>query len=174
MAEEVRNASLTVPRVIVWSYAASALTCLIMIITVVFSIPDLNDAINDEDGLLVYILRGKISSSAMATLLAMLTVLFSVNSLNGQTIAGRTTFAFARDHGMPFHVWISRVPFKSKLPINAMVLNCVFSCLLIVIYLGSSDAFNSLVRLRTACLIKSWDTNQYLFNRSQSRQLRQC
>ncbi|KIO25996.1 hypothetical protein M407DRAFT_75027, partial [Tulasnella calospora MUT 4182] len=70
--------------------------------------------------------------------------------------SGRCTWAFSRDGGIPFsRVW-SKVNKRYDVPVNALLLSAAVDCLLGLIYLGSSAAFNAFTGVATICLSVSY------------------
>ena len=63
------------------------------------------------------------------------------------TTASRMTWSFARDKGTPFAKFLSKVDRRTKVPIMAVIVVCVFAMLLQLIYIGSYTAFNDIVSL---------------------------
>jgi len=148
MAEEVRDASLVVPRTVVRAYGVSAFMSMLIVIAMAFSIPNVADSLSDSlKPPFIYILEQTTSPGGAAAVVVLIALLFLIICLFGQTIAGRMTFAFARDHGLPFSPWVSRVNRRTNIPTNAMIVNCIFTALLSLIYLGSIEAFDSVVSL---------------------------
>lgn len=60
-------------------------------------------------------------------------------------MAGRTTWAFARDNGMPFSEFFSAVDERVKLPVRATLVSTTLSIVYGAIYIGSDTAFQSIV-----------------------------
>ncbi|KXH67038.1 hypothetical protein CSAL01_06580 [Colletotrichum salicis] len=58
---------------------------------------------------------------------------------------GRLAWAFARDHGVPFSRYFSKIDEKRELPLRATIASYVFACLYGLLYLASTTAFNSIV-----------------------------
>ena len=74
--------------------------------------------------------------------------------------ASRATWAFARDHAIPFSRVFARVATppltREPLPVNAFLLSTAVQVLLGRIYLGSSTAFNAFVSVSVICLGSSY------------------
>lgn len=157
MSEECKNASVSVPRAMIGSIAVNALMGLITLITFLFSVPDLNAAINDPSGYaFIYVLNlaGKPSLTIIMIFLQLL--LLMVSNVAYQASTGRQTFAFARDGGMPFSSWIGHVNQHHHLPVNAIVLTAIITILLSLINIGSSDAFNAILSLAAVAQMASY------------------
>ncbi|KAK3115166.1 hypothetical protein LTR53_005765 [Teratosphaeriaceae sp. CCFEE 6253] len=128
MSEEVRDAGLSVPRAMIASILINAGIGFIALISFLFALPSIDDAINDPSGF-------------------PLLLLLMVSNVAYQASTGRQTFAFARDGGMPFSKWIGHVNPKYHLPVNAVLLTAIITILLCIINLGSSDAFAAILSL---------------------------
>jgi amino acid transporter len=123
MAEEVKNAGLAVPRAIVASFLVNASMGFVMLVTILFCIPNVSDAVNNENfpGYpFLYVMRLSMSDSAVTGITGFLLVIVLAGNINCMASCSRQTFAFARDCGLPFHRWISHV---SKFGINPMELS---------------------------------------------------
>lgn len=107
-AEEVEDASLIVPRAMWWSYIGNAFLATIMLITMLFCIGDLDDAIESDAPYLI--LFTNTGSTPVALLLSIvLFLLVFVGNINALATTSRELWAFARDKGFPFSKWISHV-----------------------------------------------------------------
>ena len=60
-------------------------------------------------------------------------------------IGGRTTWAFARDNGLPFSEYFSKIDQSTGMPLRATLLSACLSMMYGAIYVGSSVAFQSIV-----------------------------
>ena len=113
MAEETKDASLNVPRGIIGSYVIGALSGLIMLITFCFAYtPQALDsdvmAATNFAFMAVYETTTGTAGGAQA-LIAVIIVLTFFSATNFMASASRQTYAFARDGGMPFSKYISKV-----------------------------------------------------------------
>lgn len=68
----------------------------------------------------------------------------------------RTTYAFARDNGLPFSNYIGHLHERSKLPLWALGLSVLITMLLGLINIGSSTAFNAVISLVVATYYTSY------------------
>jgi amino acid transporter len=121
MSEEVKDAGSTVPRAMLTSFAINGVMALITLITFLFCIPNVQEAISDPSGFpYLYSLRYSISDGAVTGISVLLLTLLLACGIDGYASASRQTFAFARDHGLPFSRWISIVSQYSS--------SCSFTC----------------------------------------------
>jgi amino acid transporter len=157
MSEEIKDASKYVPLAITWGYVGNGILALILLIAYEFSIPSLDDALNDPTGFpFIYVFQNCVSTAGVngLTAIILIPVIFSNILYNAST--ARQTFAFARDRGLPFSNWISAVHPTRKIPVNAIALSCLISVLLSLINIGSAAAFNAIISLNVAALMFSY------------------
>ncbi|PYI24152.1 GABA permease [Aspergillus violaceofuscus CBS 115571] len=154
MSEEVRDAGRYVPLAIVGGYFSNGILALITVITLMFAMPSVEDALNDPTGFpFIYVFKQAVSTAGVngLTAIILIPVIFSNILFNAST--ARQTYAFARDKGLPFASWISHVNQSYKLPVNAIALSCIISGLLSLINIGSDTAFNAIISLNVAALM---------------------
>ncbi|KAL4996450.1 amino acid/polyamine transporter I [Aspergillus recurvatus] len=157
MSEEVSNAGRNVPLAIAWGYFTNGIMAIILLIAYLFSIPSVDDALSDETGFpFLYVFKNAVSTAGVngLTSIILIPVIFSNIFFNAST--SRQTFAFARDRGLPFADWIAHVDHQRKIPVNAIFLSCLISCLLSLINIGSETAFNAIISLNVAALMYSY------------------
>lgn len=110
MSEEVKDASLTVPRAMMTSFLVSSITGLVSLTSFLFCIPNVVDALNDSTGYpFLYVLRSSMPYEAVNGITVILLLLVFAAVVDSEASASRQIFAFARDRGLPFSRWISRV-----------------------------------------------------------------
>lgn len=99
---------MVVPKTMWWSYVLNVVIAWVMLITMLFCIGDLDEAINTAVPYLK--LFKNTGSDAMAiTLLIILVILIFSGNITSLATTSRETWAFSRDHGLPFSTWIARV-----------------------------------------------------------------
>ncbi|PCG90379.1 hypothetical protein PENOC_102330 [Penicillium occitanis (nom. inval.)] len=156
MSEEVKDASRSVPIAIALGYFSNGIMAIVLLIAYL-AIPSVEDALNDNTGFpFLYVFQNAVSTAGVngLTAIILLPVIFSNIFFNAST--SRQTFAFARDKGLPCSKWISKVDSKRKIPVNAIALSCIISCLLSLINIGSLTAFNAIISLNVAALMYTY------------------
>jgi choline transport protein len=111
MAEEVRDASRTVPRVMISAVVLNGIMGFVTVITFCFCITDLEAALSSSTGYpFIEVFYASTGSKAGTTVMVLILVLLIICcDISMVATASRQAFAFARDDGLPFsHVW-SRV-----------------------------------------------------------------
>lgn len=108
ISEEVKDASSVLPKCIVWGYLYNAVLGLITLITMLFTVGNLDDAINAASPF-----QNAFTATSSQGLNVFMTLILALLILSGNIVAvtttSRETWAFARDGGLPFHHWIAKV-----------------------------------------------------------------
>lgn len=159
MGEETSSASLTVPRSMFYAYLSNGLIAFVFLITYLFAIPSVTDAVNDPSGYpFLYVLQhtfpDKVAGTNVITTIMLVLNLAASIVFNAST--ARQMFAFARDKGLPFSNWIAHVHPTWKIPVHAVTLTCATACLLGLINIGSSAAFNAIISLNLTSLLLTY------------------
>ncbi|KAJ5512918.1 Amino acid/polyamine transporter I [Penicillium fimorum] len=160
MSEEIKDAGRNVPRAMAWGYFINGIMAAILLVAYLFATPSVEDSLNDITGFpFLYVFKQATNTAGVngLTAIILLPVIFSNIMFNAST--SRQTWAFARDKGLPYSRWISEIDPKRKIPVNAIALSCIFSCLLSLINIGSDTAFNAIISLNTAALMYTYVTS---------------
>lgn len=157
MSEEIKDAGRYVPIAITWSYFANAILALVVLITMLFATPSVEDSLNDDTGFpFIYVFKQATNTAGVNGLTAIILIPVILSNILFNASTARQTFSFARDRGLPFSSWIAKVDEKRKLPVNSIILSCIISALLSLINIGSETAFNAIVSLNVAALMFSY------------------
>ncbi|KAF4547385.1 Amino acid permease-like protein 12 [Elsinoe fawcettii] len=157
MAEEVRDAAVVVPRAIMNTFFINAALGVVMLITIVFCIPNVEEAVGHPSGYaFIYILEYSIPISGIIGIIAILIALIVANCLSNQASTARTTFAFARDDGLPLSKWIAHVHEGTRMPVNAIILSSAITIALNALYLVSTTAFDAMLSLYGSAQLASF------------------
>ncbi|KAK2590076.1 hypothetical protein QQS21_012249 [Conoideocrella luteorostrata] len=157
MAEEVRDAALAIPRAILIVYVTNFIFMFPMLLTFLYHMPDPAAALDDDTTYpAMYVLRQSMSTSWLTGLLLVIIALLVCSNITFLTATSRALFAFARDNGLPYSIWISSIDRKRRVPQNAAMLTCVLSTALTLIYIGSHVAFYAITSLFTVAIIQSY------------------
>ncbi|OAX79052.1 hypothetical protein ACJ72_06632 [Emergomyces africanus] len=136
MAEEVKDAGRNVPNAIAWGYIVNGVLGVILIISYIFSIPSVEDALNDPSTFpFIYVFRNAVSTQGVNALTVVILVLRQ-----------RT----------PLRPMLSAVHPTKHIPANAILVSCLISVLLSLINLGSSAAFHAIISLNVAALMATY------------------
>ncbi|KAH0340770.1 GABA permease, partial [Aureobasidium melanogenum] len=157
LSEEAQDAAVAVPRAAMRSQLISGFCGLLAVAIFAFCIPSVKEALNHPTGYsLLYILQLSVPNGVIICVLLAFIVLLGASNIGFSAATARITYAFARDQGLPFSQWISKVHKGRLTPINAVFLTAVFSALLSLINLGSQTAFYGIVGLAQATQAMSY------------------
>ncbi|PGH00164.1 hypothetical protein AJ80_09217 [Polytolypa hystricis UAMH7299] len=157
MAEEVTDASRTVPMAITWGYISNVLLGIVMVVSFLFALPDVESALEDPTGFpFLYAFRNAVSPAGVNALTAIILLLVITSNIAFNASASRQAFSFARDNGLPFAEWLSAVHPKRHIPANAILASCIISILLALINLVSGTAYEAIVSLTIAALMATY------------------
>jgi amino acid transporter len=158
MCEEVQNPEREVPKAMVLSVAAAAVTGLVYLIPILFVLPSIKTllgvASGQPIGLLFKIVTGS-PGGGFGLLFLILGIMFFAG-IGSLTACSRCTYAFARDGAIPGSRWWSHVNKKLDVPLAALALASVTNCLLGLIFFGSSAAFFGFTGCGTIALSTSY------------------
>ncbi|PYH29104.1 amino acid transporter [Aspergillus neoniger CBS 115656] len=85
------------------------------------------------------------SKAAAAVLQAYLTILYYTCVPSQWITSSRMTWAFSRDNGLPFSTHWSKVDSKRGIPVRATLLSAGFCAVYGLLYIASTQAFNSII-----------------------------
>lgn len=113
LSEEVKDAGFTVPRSMVWAFVINVCMGLLFIISFLFAMPNVQDAVNYAGGTFsfFYVYTQMMPQAGVNGVGIIGIILLIGGNININASTARQTFAFARDDGMPFSAWISKVSF---------------------------------------------------------------
>lgn len=155
IAEEVNNASLTVPRVMWWSYVLNAAMGIGALLVMLFCIGTLDEALSVEAPYLQLFLNTGSPGVAYMLLIILFLLIFSGNITTLAT-SSREVFAFSRDKGLPGSRLWSRMNKKRHVPENAVYLTSACASIICLINLGSTTAFNIVASLSLMALMSTY------------------
>ncbi|KAL1303035.1 hypothetical protein AAFC00_003347 [Neodothiora populina] len=157
LSEETKDAGLVVPRAMFYSFLVNSVLGIIMLVAFLVCLTDVDAALEDSSGYsFIWVFNQKMSLAGTDVLSSILIILFFGSTVAFNLSTSRQTFAFARDHGLPFSSWLARVEPMRQVPQNALFFTCGVTIVLIMINIGSSTAFNALVSLNVATLMISY------------------
>lgn len=120
MAEELRDASKTLPRVIVSTTVLNGALGFVMLITFVYNLGDLETVLATPTGYpFIQVFYDATGSKGGATAMTLVLTLSAVaNAMTNMATASRQLWSFARDGGLPFHRWFATVNRRLEIPLN--------------------------------------------------------
>ncbi|KAG4432887.1 hypothetical protein IFR05_011633 [Cadophora sp. M221] len=158
MSDEVKGARTQVPHSMIIAVTSNSIMQFAFMVAVTFCIGDV-DRVTNTPTLLpiieVYYQATK-SKSATNLLVFMIALILFISLFNIFASVSRLAWSFARDNGLPFSKTFSYIHPTLKIPLNSLLLVGTVCCLLSLINIGSSTAFNALISLPTIALYISY------------------
>ncbi|KAL2867748.1 amino acid/polyamine transporter I [Aspergillus lucknowensis] len=157
MIEEVPNASIEGPKVMVSCVGIGTFTGCIFLMVLLFVAGDMKQVTTSAAGPLLQILIDATKNKAGGICLLMLPlVCLILATLSTMTTSSRMIFAFARDGGLPASRFFAKVHPTLQLPLNALILTVVVVVCFGCIFLGSTSAFNAIISSSVVALDLSY------------------
>ncbi|KAK3110978.1 hypothetical protein LTR53_014201 [Teratosphaeriaceae sp. CCFEE 6253] len=177
LSEELRDASYSLPRAMIaaavtnyvlgtdfvvqlplLSLTTDALAAFIMVVTLMSNLGSIEDDLASSTGQAYVAVIQTITGSKAAAIVLVLIMIFMYFfcAVNQVTTSSRQIFAFARDKGLPFHKFLSRVRPGSGVPANSVYVTLVVTCLIALIIIGSTTAFNIILSVSSTGLFTSY------------------
>ncbi|KAM5432817.1 hypothetical protein MferCBS31731_007343 [Microsporum ferrugineum] len=158
MAEEIKDASIVLPRAMIWTLVINGGAGLAMLITYASCVNDARTLLKTSTGLpFVQVFLDATGSVPAATgMTVLIIILQGCSAISNVATTSRQMYAFARDGGLPFSNFISKVDSRFVVPLNALSISFVIVILLALINIGSSVAFNAILSLGVGCLLTSY------------------
>ncbi|KAH8810844.1 amino acid permease [Xylogone sp. PMI_703] len=158
MSEEIRDASLVLPKAIMWAAGVNGTLGFVMVITFCFTLGSIFDIIDSPTGYpFIQVFYNVTNSRAGASIMTAILIV-NITSACISTVAtvSRQTWSFARDQGLPFSSFIAYVKPGWNIPLIAVLLTFLITCLLSLINIGSTVAFNAIGSLAVSALLGTY------------------
>jgi amino acid transporter len=154
----VKKARTQVPRSMIAAVSMNSIMQFCFMVTVMFCIGDVDQVTNTPTLLPIIEVYYQATKSKNATnfLVVIMALILFLSLFNIFASVSRLVWAFARDKGLPFSETFSYVHPTLKIPLNALLLVGTICCLLALINIASSTAFNALISLPTIALYISY------------------
>ncbi|MCJ1322631.1 hypothetical protein MMC15_007980 [Xylographa vitiligo] len=158
MSEETRDASIILPRAIIWSVIINGFAGLFMTITFCFTFGNAADILVSPTGFPFLQVFYNVTNSQVGTVLMASILIVNLTSCTISSIASasRQLWSFARDRGIPCANFVAYVKPGWNIPLNAVLISLAFTVLLSLINIGSTVAFNAIAALAVAALTSSY------------------
>lgn len=153
MIEEIPQPQIQGPRIMLYCICIGMFTGFIFLTALLFCINNVDDVINAVYGPLLQIFMDATSSKAGSVCLLMFPLfcmLFTTTTL--LCTSSRMSYAFARDHGMPFSSFFSKVHPALDVPLNALLWTVGWVIVFGFIFLGSTSTFNAITSASVVAL----------------------
>lgn len=156
MSDEVKLARVRLPRSMIFATVVNAIMQTLFMITVLFCIGDVTSVSASPLPIIEVYYQATGSRAATNLFVFMLAFMIFASFFNVFASVSRLLWAFARDDGLPFSKLLAKVHSTLGMPVNALCAVAVCLCLLALINIGSSTAFNAFVSLPALALYLSY------------------
>ncbi|KAL8637015.1 MAG: hypothetical protein Q9228_005668 [Teloschistes exilis] len=158
MSEEVKDASETLPKAILWGAGLNAVLGYLTVFTLCFTVTDIPHLLDSKTGfpflqLFVDVTKSNGGTAVMAAIVIITLIAAVVSEV---ATASRQVWAFSRDDGFPCSRFLRRVKPGWNIPLNALWVSLGFGVIIALINLGSSVALNAVVSLTISALLSSY------------------
>ncbi|RMZ91501.1 hypothetical protein DV736_g1274, partial [Chaetothyriales sp. CBS 134916] len=158
MSEEIKDASVTLPRAIMGSVILNVSLVFVMVVTLCFCLGDPNVALDSATGYpfieVFYQATGsKAGTNVMTTIII---IMLSACAVSEVAAASRQIWSFARDGGLPGHRWLSGVSPNWNIPLPAVIVSLLIAALISLINIGSSVALQAITSLGALATLFSY------------------
>ncbi|KIX05012.1 uncharacterized protein Z518_05884 [Rhinocladiella mackenziei CBS 650.93] len=147
VAEEMPNPGKGVPRAMYLTMIIGITTAFAWTLAIMFSSSDLEEVSLSYLPILTVYYQTLGSKGGAAFFAFWLLFIYYGATITCFITAGRLTWAFARDNGLPYSRVFAKTHPTLRVPANATIATAVFCILYGLIYIGSTTAFNSFISL---------------------------
>ncbi|OJI98561.1 hypothetical protein ASPVEDRAFT_25427 [Aspergillus versicolor CBS 583.65] len=158
MSEEIKDASRTLPKAMMSAVGVNAVLGFIMIITLCFTLGDVNEILETDTGFPFIQIFFNITQSYAATntMTAILIITLTASTVTEIATASRQLWSFARDKGLPFSSFFAYVTPGWNIPLNSVMVSLIVTILLSLINIGSYVALSAIVSLTITSLMSAY------------------
>ncbi|CAK1358543.1 putative amino-acid permease [Cercospora beticola] len=151
MTEEIKDARRQAPRAIVMPVYIGFVTGFIFLIAAAFAMSeDIAAIASTPTGVpMIEIWRHATNRAGAIGMSAVIVVIGLAPSIGLTAQGGRSIYAFARDSGLPFSKFLSRIEPRTRMPVNALCCAALFQMVLIAIQFGGPTGFSTVIQIST-------------------------
>jgi amino acid transporter len=151
LAEEVKDASVKVPRAMILTMVAGGISALIIALGMILAVPDMPAAVSGQAGNIAEVVLTNAFGSfgAKAMLICLLLVVLSA-TVSVVASASRLLFSLGRDNLIFGSSMMSKIDEKRGLPVAAVLLATLVPCFVVFCGLFVPDAATAIISFATA------------------------
>lgn len=164
MAEEIHSANIVIPWCMLTTTLLNGILGFAMLLAILFVTTDIGAALASPAGTLgfpfmqiFYTATNTLpGASAMISIVIIMDICAAIAFL---ATSSRIVFAFGRDKGLPFWRTMATVQDDSAIPLYAIMVMALVSCVIGLINIGSAIAFNAIISVGVSSLYACFDGN---------------
>ncbi|RSL81714.1 hypothetical protein CEP52_017138 [Fusarium oligoseptatum] len=145
ISEEMSHPGRRVPQVIIMTMFIGLLTSLPLFIALMFFMTDLDAVRHSPLPSMEIIYQATGNRNVTIGLEALLLVVYIFALPSQWVTCGRIAWALARDNGIPYSYYFSKVDRKLEFPVRTTIMAFIFTLIYGLLYLASTSAFNSII-----------------------------
>ncbi|KAJ4211663.1 hypothetical protein NW759_012265 [Fusarium solani] len=145
ISEEMSHPGRRVPQVIIMTMFIGLLTSLPLFIALMFFMTDLDAVRHSPLPSMEIIYQATGNRNVTIGLEALLLVVYIFSLPSQWVTCGRIAWALARDNGIPYSHYFSKVDRKLEFPVRTTIMAFIFTLIYGLLYLASTSAFNSII-----------------------------
>ncbi|KAL4903057.1 hypothetical protein BDW74DRAFT_169277 [Aspergillus multicolor] len=148
IAEEMPQPSRRIPQIMFVSQNLTmligVLSALPLFVTMMYTMTDAERVASATLPALEAFYQATGSRTVAIVIQAWVTIVYVASITSQWVTSGRMAWAFARDNGLPYSGIFTKINSRTESPLNATCLSLVFATLYGLLYLASTNAFNSI------------------------------
>ncbi|KAF4470382.1 choline transporter [Fusarium albosuccineum] len=145
ISEEMTQPGRRVPQVIIVTMFIGLATSLPMFLALMYFMTDLDAFRTSPLPSMELVYQATGNRGVTIFLISLLLVIYVLSLPSQWVTCGRIAWAFARDNGIPFSNYFSKVDRRLEFPVRTTAMAFIFVLLYGLLYLASTTAFNSIV-----------------------------
>jgi amino acid transporter len=151
LAEEVKDASVKVPRAMILTMVAGGASALVIALGMILAVPDMAAAVGGKAGNIaeVVLINAFGAYGAKAMLLCLLLVVLSA-TVSVLASASRLLFSLGRDNLVPASALMRKIDERRGLPVAAVIVATLVPCFIVFCGLFAPDAATAIISFATA------------------------
>ncbi|GAA5917371.1 hypothetical protein JCM6882_006341 [Rhodosporidiobolus microsporus] len=157
MVEEIPEPHINVPRAMLLAVVVGASSSFVFLMVLLFCMTDVTAVIESPAGSLITTMYQSTQSVAGAICLQVFPIISMEFASQGiMCAASRMVHAFARDRGLPFSTFFSKLNSRTAVPDRAVYFTTGWCIVFALIYFGSSSSFNAILSSSVVMLNMSY------------------
>lgn len=145
MIEEMPQPHIKGPKIMLYCIGIGMLTGFVFLSCLLFVLDNVDTVIHSPQGALMQIFMDATNSHTGSVCLFMFPLVCMVfTTISLICTSARMSYAFARDHGMPFSSFFAKVHPTLEVPLNALLWTAAWDLVFGLLILGSSSSFNAI------------------------------
>ncbi|KAL4963739.1 amino acid transporter [Aspergillus stella-maris] len=145
IAEEMRDPGRRIPQIMNLTMLIGVISALPLFIAMMYTITDPERVASAQLPALEAFYQATGSKAVACVIQVWVTTVYVASITSQWVTSGRMAWAFARDNGLPWSNVLSRLDERTQSPLNATCLSLAFATIYGLLYLASTNAFNSII-----------------------------